>query len=511
MTGGRVLVAASGLRKAFAGAQALGGLSFELRTGEVHALVGENGAGKSTFIRILTGAETADGGELAIDGHVVASLTPATARALGIAAIHQHAALFGHLTVAENIGLALEGGSPLSRVDWGTRAARARALLEQIGAAIDPFRLVESLSLPEQQLVEIAKAVGAEARILLMDEPTASLTAREVDTLFGVVARLRERGVGMIYISHRLEEIRRVADRVTVIRDGVTVASSLPPDVEHGELVKLMVGRSVAQSDVPVPSGALSSVPILELRHVSSRAARVRDVSFTVHRGEIVGVAGLVGSGRTELAEALFGLRPIDEGELRWDGRPVRFETPSQAVTAGLAYVPEDRRRHGVLADMSVAANTSLASLTKLARHGLIDRGAEAALAGRFVERFSIKTSSLAAPVGTLSGGNQQKVALARWLATDPSLIILDEPTQGVDVGAKADIHALVRELARDGLAVLLISSELPEVMALSTRIVVMKRGRVTGVLDRAKATEEAVADLAITHTGPTVVEEPRS
>jgi rhamnose transport system ATP-binding protein len=499
-----VLVAATGLRKAFAGVQALSGLSLTLRGGDVHALVGENGAGKSTFVRILTGIEVPDEGTLEIGRTRVAGLTPALAKALGVAAIQQHPALFPHLSVAENISLPLERGGLLARVDWAARDRRARQLLARVGAAIAPNRTVETLSLPEQQLVEIAKALGASARVLLMDEPTASLTARDVDLLFDVVRRLRSDGVGIIYISHRLEEIGRIADRVTVIRDGATVATDLRPDVDHRHLVRLMVGRTVDQSTRRNVFAGADAPVVLELDRVSSRAAGVQDVSFVVRRGEIVGLAGLVGAGRTQLAEAIFGLRPVDAGTIRLRGQSVRFTDPAAAIAAGVAYVPEDRRKHGVLAPMTVAENASLASLNQISRAGLIDRPAEALVARRFVERFRIKTPSIHAPVGSLSGGNQQKVALARWLATSPVLLILDEPTQGVDVGAKSEIHALIKTLADDGLAVLLISSDLPEVMALSNRIVVMHRGGVSGTIDAVGATEEAVAALAIappTHT----------
>ncbi|MCC7010246.1 MAG: sugar ABC transporter ATP-binding protein [Acidobacteria bacterium] len=494
------MLVASALRKSFAGVRALTDLSFTLEAGEVHALVGENGAGKSTFVRILTGAETPDSGSLAIGGQAVSGLTPAIAKALGIAAIHQHPALFPHLTVAENVALVLESGRPWTRVDWRARTTRAGELLGRIGAAIDPGRCVETLSLPEQQLVEIAKAVGADARIVLMDEPTASLTGREVDTLFDVVDRLRRAGTGVIYISHRLEEIPRVAGRVTVIRDGRTMAAGLPPDTDSRQLVRLMAGRGDEDARIVVPVRARPepAAPVLELRHVSSRAAGVRDVTFGVSRGEIVGLAGLVGAGRTELAEALFGLRPVDDGEVVIEGRPMRFASPTEAIDAGVAYLPEDRRRHGVLAEMSVTANTSLASLGRISRGGLVDRAAESRLAQSFVGRFAIKTPSIAALAGTLSGGNQQKVALARWLATGPSLLILDEPTQGVDVAAKAEIHQLIRELSADGLAVLLISSELAELLVLSDRVVVMRRGRVAGIVAGGTATEESIAALAI-------------
>jgi rhamnose transport system ATP-binding protein len=490
------LLAASQLEKSFAGVRALAGLSFELAAGEVHALVGENGAGKSTFVRVVTGAERVDAGSLTIDDTTVVFGSPAEARARGIAAIYQHPALFPDLTVAENIALPSERGRAWSRVNWPRRVSESRALLDQLGAAIDVRRSVETLSLPEQQLVEIAKAVGARARILLMDEPTASLTDPEVDRLFAVIDRIRASGAGVLYISHRLDEVRRIADRVTVIRDGRTVASGLAPDTNPAEIIRLMVGRAVESAPDPVPR--TDRRVVLEVRGLSSASAGVANVTFSAHAGEILGVAGLVGSGRTELAETLFGLRPAEAGEVYLNGTRRTFRSPSEAVRAGLAYVPEDRRRHGVIAALGVAANTSLASLPRVSSAGFVNRQAERTLASGYIDRFRIRTPSPDTEVGMLSGGNQQKVALARWLSTAPSVLILDEPTQGVDVGAKAEIHALMRELTANGLAIVMISSDLPEVLAMSDRVLVMRRGTCSGVIDRAAVTAEGILALAV-------------
>ena len=490
-----LLLEASAITKSFAGIRALKGVSFELRAGEVHALVGENGAGKSTLIKIITGAERADAGSLRIAGTMVDRVDPATARALGIAAIYQQPALFPHLSVAENIALAAGERGP-RRIDWRARSRRAAGLLARVGAAIDPERLVETLTMPEQQLVEIAKAIGTDARILIMDEPTASLTDREVERLLDVVSRLRESGHGVIYISHRLEEIFTVADRITVLRDGESVATAAAADVSRPQLIALMVGRELASvyPKRPVVPGDAA----LELRAIANRASGVRDVSLTVRKGEIVGLAGLVGSGRTELAETVFGLTPADAGEIVVNGRAVAVASPADAIEAGIAYVPEDRRQHGVVLEMSVAANTTLASLDGVATRGLIDRDAEREQAQRYVERFRIKTPSVDAAVGTLSGGNQQKVALARWLSTNPSVLVLDEPTQGVDVGAKAEIHALMQELVERGLAILMISSELPEILGMSDRIAVMRAGSIRGLLDRGEASQARILALAL-------------
>ena len=490
------LLEALSIRKSFAGVHALKGVSFDLRPGEVHALVGENGAGKSTLIKIMTGAETADAGTLAIGGRPVRHLDPAAARALGVAAIYQQPSLFPHLTVAENIAMALEAGGAWRRIDWRGRRRTAAALLQRTGAAIDPDRLVETLTMPEQQIVEIAKAIGANARIVIMDEPTASLTEREVASLFRIIDVLRSGGVGVIYISHRLEEVFTVADRITVLRDGETVATRNAADIDRGTLIRMMVGRELA---AVFPKRHVTAGEVaLELRQVSNQASGVHDVSLAVRRGEIVGLAGLVGSGRTELAEIVFGLTPADAGEILVRGTPARIGSPQDAIAAGIGYVPEDRRQHGVVLEMSVAANTTLASLGAVSRRGLIDRAAERESAARHVERFRIRTSSVSAPVETLSGGNQQKVALSRWLSAKPSVLILDEPTQGVDVGSKAEIHALMQDLAEQGLAIVMISSELPEILGMSDRVAVMHAGRIHGVLGRADATEAKVLALAL-------------
>ncbi len=490
------LLEAIGITKSFSGVEALKGVSFELRAGEVHALVGENGAGKSTLIRIMAGALACDSGTLAIDGRPLPHHSPAAARSLGIAAVYQQPSLFPHLTVAENIALALESGGPCRRIDWRARAARARELLERAGSDIHPERLVETLSMPEQQIVEIAKAIGANTRVLILDEPTASLTEREVDRLFGVIASLRDRGVGIVYISHRLEEIAAIAGRVTVLRDGRSIATRAMSEVDRAALIQLMVGREISaifpKRDVPV--GAV----MLEARGVGSRAAGVRDVSLAVRAGEIVGLAGLVGSGRTQFAETLFGLTPADAGEVLLGGRAVRIDSPADAIRLGIGYVPEDRRQHGVVLEMAIAENVTLANLPAVAPRGLIDAGRERKLARAFVDSLRIKTPSIYAEAGTLSGGNQQKLALARWLAIRPSVLILDEPTQGVDVGSKSEIHALMQNLAAEGVAILMISSELPEILGMSDRIAVMRAGSVAGVLSRGEATQQRILGLAL-------------
>ncbi|WP_169972713.1 sugar ABC transporter ATP-binding protein [Tautonia rosea] len=487
-----------GIRKSFAGVQALERVSFDLRAGEVHALVGENGAGKSTLIKVITGAHEPDEGTIEVNGRSIVENDPVRSRSLGIAAIYQQPALFPDLTVAENIAIGLEPGGPWHRVRWGERHRRARLLLDRIGAAIDPETEVRRLTMPEQQLVEIARALGADARILIMDEPTASLGDQEVEHLFEVVRELKAQGVGIIYISHRLEELSLVADRVTALRDGRLVGTKPMAEVDRSELIRMMVGRELAAvfPKVEVPPGEV----VLSAEGLGCQASGVHNVSFFVRSGEILGIAGLVGAGRTEMARVLFGLTPADRGTLRILGRPESINAPDQAVALGIAYVPEDRRHHGVIPPMSIASNTTLATLQTISKGGLIDRSLERELSSTMTRRMGVKAPSIYAPVANLSGGNQQKVALARWLSCKPRVLILDEPTQGIDVGAKAEIHRLMGELAQSGLAILMISSELPEILGMSDRIAVMHGGTIVGTLDRADATQEEVLHLALGH-----------
>jgi ABC-type sugar transport system ATPase subunit len=494
----RPLLTASSITKSFAGVRALKQASIQLFEGEVHALIGENGAGKSTLTKIITGAIPADSGTLEVCGQKISENTPNLARSLGIAAIYQQPSLFPHLTVAENIALALEGGSTAWRVDWSARSAQARRLIESLGSSIDPKRLAGTLSMAEQQIVEIAKAIGAEARILLMDEPTALLTDREVDNLFALIQRLRSSGAGIIYISHRLEEIATIADRITVMRDGETIACRNAKEVDRAELIRLMVGRSVTTifPKRSVPIGDIA----LEVHNLHNPSAGLHDISFSVRRGEVFGLAGLVGSGRTELARTLFGLTPSNSS-IAVHGESRQINSPADAIRLGIGYVPEDRRQHGVVLEMGIAANISMANLPSVSRWGLIDPVREAALAESYVDRLSIKTASLFAPAGTLSGGNQQKVALARWLAIHPKIMILDEPTQGVDVGSKAEIHELTMQLAERGVAILLISSELSEIMAMCDRIGVLHCGTLQGILTREEATQSRIMALAFGHS----------
>ncbi len=485
------LLALKNVTKSFGAVRALKGVSFSLEAGEVHALLGENGAGKSTLIKVIAGAHHSDGGRLEVDGAVIGGLDPHSARQLGIACIYQQPALFPALSVAENIALGLERQGVLGRVRWKQRREKARELLARVGARIDPELEVSQLSMPEQQLVEIAKALGAGARILIMDEPTASLTRTEVDLLMALVKDLRKQGVGIIYISHRLEEIFAIADRVTVLRDGESVGTYPVEGMDEATLIKHMVGREV--STIYPPSEGEPGGVVLSLNGLGCAASGVSAVNLEIREGEIVGVAGLVGAGRTELARILFGITPADTGTISLLGKRVRIGSPPEAVAHGIAYVPEDRRRHGVILEMPIAANITMAIHSRIFPGSWLRADAERRLALEYIQSLGVKAYGPEAPGSSLSGGNQQKVSLARWLATKPKVLILDEPTQGVDVGAKAEIHRIIRGLARNGLGILMISSDLPEVLGMSDKIVVMREGTVVETFDGSAPADEVM------------------
>lgn len=493
------LLQLNAITKSFDAVRALKGVSFSLNAGEVHALLGENGVGKSTLIKVITGAHQPNTGTIEINGNTVERLTPASAHKLGIAAIYQQPALFPDLSAAENIALGLEPPSALRRIDWSQRRAQARDLLKRVGADIDPDTEVRELSMPQQQLVEIARSLGKGARVLIMDEPTASLTQKEVELLFGVIRELRKQGVGIIYISHRLEEIFAVADRVTVLRDGESVGTHLVSDIDKAKLIRLMVGREVAA--IYPPSQSAPGQVVLSLSNVGCAQSQVHDVSFDVRAGEVFGLSGLVGAGRTELARILFGITPANAGAIKLSGQTIQIHSPQQAIDHGIGYVPEDRRRHGVILEMSVAANSTMSIHRRIFPGAWLRFGAEQELAKKYIHDLAIKTYSPDSNVNTLSGGNQQKVALARWLATGPKVLILDEPTQGVDVGAKSEIHKLIRNLAAQGLAVIMISSDLLEILGMSDRIGVMRGGTITAILDGKTADADTVMAAALGQT----------
>ncbi len=492
------LLQAFGIKKAFGGVRALKDVSLDLRAGEVHALVGENGAGKSTLIKILAGALVPDEGTIQLKGKPVGALTPARSRSLGISVIYQQPALFPELTIAENIALSSESGHLWRRVNWNQRNTHASALLQQVGCLVPPQTPINALTMPEQQLVEIAKALQGEAKIVIMDEPTASLGESDAQNLFRIVQELRAKRCAVIYISHRFEELFALADRVTVLRDGESLGTFPMNDMTNRRLIQLMVGREL--NTVFPERKAATKEPVLEIRNLSCAARGVHDVSLTLHRGEVLGFAGLVGSGRTQFAETLFGLSPRDSGSVLINGTEAVIASPQKAIELGLAYVPEDRRRHGVVMDFPITQNATLASLAKLFPQGFLNFAQEKQVAEEYRRRFRIKAPSVETPVKNLSGGNQQKVSLARWLMTEPRILILDEPTQGIDIGAKTEIYNLISQLAEDGMAILLISSELPEILGLSDRIAVMHGGRIAGTLNRADADAHRIMELALGH-----------
>lgn len=500
-----MLLEAIEIEKHYGGVKALRGVSLQLNPGEVHAIIGENGAGKSTLIKVLTGAVQPDRGRILIRGNIVEHNNPAKARELGIAAIYQQPALFPDLSIAENIAIANQGNRLWGKVNWNERFSRAARLLQQLGSHLRPDALVSSLSMPEQQLVEIAKALDANASALILDEPTASLGERDSENLFRIIRQLRSQGTGIIYISHRLEELFQTADRVTVLRDGKSVGTARMEEVTIDVLIRMMVGRDLDTlfPKHPTVPGEIA----LELRNVGCKPLNVKNVNLTVRSGEIVGLAGLVGSGRTQVAETVFGLWPMTDGEVLVHGKATKIHSPVDAVRAGIAYVPEDRCRHGVILEMPISMNTTLASLDKVSVNGLLRPRLEHDAAQELNERLGVKAPSVQIPTKHLSGGNQQKIALARWLMTNPKILMLDEPTQGIDVNAKSELYRVIGELAQSGLAILLISSDLSEILAVSDRIGVMAKGELVSVLDRDVATPDRILSLALGHNGNTPVE----
>jgi rhamnose transport system ATP-binding protein len=488
------VLAMRGISKRFGATRALDGVSLDLHAGEVHALVGENGAGKSTLIKIMTGVYPPDDGEVLVDGEPVVLRSAADAQRLGVAAIYQEPLIFPDLSVAENIFV---GHRDLGRVvRWRKMCADAAALLDRLDVRLDPRMPAAGLPVAAQQAIEIAKAISLDVRVLIMDEPTAALSAHEVERLFRQVRQLRAEGVAVLFISHRLDEVFAIADRISVFRDGRHISSSARADVTTGGLIAAMVGREAA--DFYARSDHRSGDLVLAVRDLG-RTGKFSGVSFDLHRGEVLGLAGLVGAGRTDVALALFGIAPAEAGTIELDGNRVVIDHPRQAMDLGIAYVSEDRRHVGLSLSQSVTANITLPGLRRYAsRLGLVDRRAERATAERFRGQLGIRTESLNQLVGLLSGGNQQKTMLAKWLNTEPTVLILDEPTRGIDVGAKAEVHHIVDDLARQGVAVVLISSDLPEVLAMSDRVLVMREGEQMGLFDRTEATEERVMTAAV-------------
>ncbi|MEM6430230.1 MAG: sugar ABC transporter ATP-binding protein [Deinococcota bacterium] len=480
-----------GVHKRFPGVHALRGVDFSLHAGEIHALVGENGAGKSTLIKIMSGVHQPDEGQVLVGGQPVNFGSPKDAQTHGIDTIHQELSLYPELSVAENIFLGHApmrhvgpAWSPVNLLDWDTMRTRAQALLADLDASdIDVRAKVGSLNIGNRQRVEIAKALSLDASVLIMDEPTAALTEADVAKLFVLTKRLRERGVGIIYITHRLTEVFELADRVTVLRDGSYIGSKPTPETNEAEVISMMVGRTIEQL-FPKQVGSPGEV-VLEVRNLTAPPL-TKNVSFNVRAGEIVGLAGLVGSGRSETAQVLFGITPATSGEILLNGQPLNATTPTEAIAAGIAYVPEDRAQQGLIRPMTIRENVSLAVLSGNDLNQFIDRATETRLAADAITQFAIRATGGEQVVGKLSGGNQQKVVVSKWLASNPKLLIIDEPTRGVDVGAKAEIHRIISALAvEQGLAILMISSELPEILGMSDRVLVMREGELVAEFAR--------------------------
>jgi rhamnose transport system ATP-binding protein len=488
------LVALRGVSKSYGGVRAVADVSFAIHPGTIHALVGENGAGKSTLVKILTGIVQPEQGELVVDGELRRIDDPQSAHRLGIVAMYQEPTVFPDLTVAENVFAGRHPRRPLRTVDWRAMRRHTEQLLEEFGVDLGPDTPVRGLGVADRQLLEIAKALSSNARLLIMDEPTAALSPHEVDNLFAIVRRLRDRGVAVLYISHRLEEVTALADVVTVIRDGRHIETRPASELAQAEIIRLMVGRPLDQL-FPKEEAEIGDV-VLEAKGLRRRGV-FSDVSFRLRRGEIVGLAGFVGAGRTEVARALFGIDSLDSGEVWIDGRRFKPRSPRAALRRGLAYLPEDRLQQGLVQPMSLSRNVSLAVLPQLTPAGVLRPWRERSLARRFVGELKIRATSVAQIVRSLSGGNQQKVVLAKWLAAEPRILILDEPTHGVDVGTKADVHRTISHLATEGLTILLISSELPEILGMSDRVLVMREGRLVAELSRAEATQERVVSAA--------------
>jgi rhamnose transport system ATP-binding protein len=467
-----------GAAKTFGPVVALADGTVQVEAGEIHALVGENGAGKSTLVKILAGLYTPDAGDFTLAGKPVAFRGVADSKAAGVSVIYQEPTLFPDLTVAENIFIGRQPKNGLGLISTSAMRKAAKALFDRLGVQIDPDRVAEGLSIADQQIIEIAKAISLDAKVLIMDEPTAALSGVEVDRLFQVARSLRDAGAGILFISHRFEEVFALCDRITVMRDGRYIATHVTAETTVDAIVRQMVGRDIATL-FPKQEAEIGDA-VLAVEHLS-RAGVFSDISFTVRSGEIVALAGLVGAGRTEVARAVFGIDPYDSGRVTLGGAPVKAGDPQAAITAGMGFVPEDRRKQGLVMDLSVARN---ATLTRQA-------------AEEWSTRLQVKTGSQEYAVSTLSGGNQQKVVLAKWLATEPSFLIVDEPTRGIDVGTKSEVHRLISELAGRGIAILMISSELPEVLGMADRVLVMHEGRITAELTREEATPETVMHAA--------------
>ncbi|MCL6591555.1 MAG: sugar ABC transporter ATP-binding protein [Firmicutes bacterium] len=485
----------TGICKQFPGVIALKNVNLAVKAGEVLALMGENGAGKSTLIKILAGVYEKDQGQIIFDGKKVGISSPRQAHKMGISTIFQELNLLPNLNVAENIFMGDENRLWGAFYDYQSTYRKAQELMKQVGLNCDPKTLVKNLPVSQRQMVEVAKALSLKAKLIIMDEPTSSLTEHETQLLFKIIRRLKAEGVAVIYISHRMNEIFEIADRVVVLRDGMNAGELERHEMTEESIIQMMVGRELKNIFAKTKAGI--GPAIFAVQNLSA-GGFLSNISFSLKRGEILGIAGLVGAGRTELIRAIFGLDPRISGKIIIDNQEVAIKSPKQAIRLGMAFVTEDRRGQGLITGMSVRENCTLVTLKQVQRWGFIKNKAESFIVNRFIQLLRIKTPSIETKVATLSGGNQQKVVLAKWLAAKPRILILDEPTRGIDVGAKAEIHRIMSELACQGVAIIMISSELPEIMGMSDRIIVMHEGRVTGELNRDEATQEKIMTLAI-------------
>lgn len=478
------------ISKSFPGVQALDDVDFEVYPGEILGFLGENGAGKSTLIKILSGIHRKDQGTIWFNGQAINPHTPHEAQTLGISTIHQELALIPYLSVAENIFLNNEPRRALGWVDFRRMNRQAEELLHDLGAEIQGKQLIRELNVAAQQMVEIAKAVSHKASLILMDEPTSALSSREVEALFALMRRLKDKGVAVVFVSHRLDEVRQIVDRVVIMRDGRRVGALPIAEATEEKIIRMMVGRDVGL--FPKETAEIRE-PVLEVRHLSGQNG-VKNINLTVRKGEIVGLAGLIGAGRTELVRLICGVDSHSQGEVLIEGKPVRIKSPADAVRFGIGWVPEDRKLHGLILGMDVQENATMAIMQRISNLlGAVRQQEAKKVASHYVETLSIATPGLNQTVRNLSGGNQQKVVLAKWLSTRPKLLIMDEPTRGIDVGAKAEVHALMSRLAQQGLGILMISSELPEIMGMSDRVIVMCQGRITGEFERGKLDQEEI------------------
>ncbi len=490
-----VLLEMKGISKRFRGVQALNGVNFDLREGEVHALVGENGAGKSTLMKVLTGIHQPDAGEIFYLGKPYAVKNIGESQALGISMVHQELNMMNDLTVAQNIFIGREMRSGFIIKD-NDMVKETRAIFDHIGIDIDPKIKLGRLTVGKQQMVEIAKAVSRDCKVLILDEPTAALTQTEIDELFRIMADLKSKGIGMIYISHRMDEIKTISDRITVMRDGEYVGTVDTDSVTKDEIINMMIGRVVYEDPKTHSEVPEDAETVLEVKNLTS-GNLFKNVSFKLRKGEVLGFSGLMGAGRTEVARAIFGADPIDSGEIYVNGKPVSIKSPKDAVNLGIGYLSEDRKRYGLMLDKSVAENTALASLDKYIKFGIINDRKIKEEAQIENSKLKTKTPSMEQALKNLSGGNQQKVIIARWLIKNSDILIFDEPTRGIDVGAKSEIYTLMNELARSGKSIIMISSELVEILRMSDRVLVMCEGKKTGELDISEANQEKIMQLA--------------